>query len=583
MPNALLVYPKNPITFWSFDEALKIAGKKSVFQPAGLLTVAGMLPKDYKIRVIDTNVNRLNDDDMRWADVVLTSSMIIHWKPTQDLIKKSNEFEKPILIGGPLATQYFNEMDGYGNFFLGEAEQGFMENLEKMVLEGYKPERTIIDKRKIFSNLENVPIQRFDLIQDSFKDYIAMAIQITRGCPEHCTFCNIPSLYGNTTRTKQGKKVLQELQLLHDLGWKGSIMMVDDNLVGNQESIMPLLSDVEQWQKEHDYPFSFFTQASLRMYDNPKLMEAMRNAGFGQVFFGLESPSEESLKFMGGQKNLQSKNGGNKKTMLEKIKKIQEYYFKAQAGFIIGFDTDPDNISELMKDFIQKSRISVAMVGPLGILPDTPDYSRYLKQDRLVKAVRYAGDSGIFTRQLSYIPHDRDGNVIDKNVILNRHREVVEYINSAEMYFSRTLEYLKNRKRKSLAKIPIELSNIKALFRSFYHQGIKSNYKKVYWNYLWEVCKNDFHDFADAISYAVEGHHLITTTEESLKVEDINTTLEKLLSNADELSLSIREMGYGCIRDIVDRYNSIKDEFKEQVDVKKYRDLTTRFSPYERA
>jgi len=64
MPNALLVYPKNPVTFWSFDEALKIAGKKCSFQPAGLLTVAGMLPERYDARVIDENVEPLKDADL---------------------------------------------------------------------------------------------------------------------------------------------------------------------------------------------------------------------------------------------------------------------------------------------------------------------------------------------------------------------------------------------------------------------------------------------------------------------------------------------------------------------------------------
>ncbi|MDE2697988.1 MAG: B12-binding domain-containing radical SAM protein, partial [Gemmatimonadota bacterium] len=51
MPNALLVYPKNPVTFWSFDEALRLVGKKSAFPPLGLLTIAGMMPDDYSLRV----------------------------------------------------------------------------------------------------------------------------------------------------------------------------------------------------------------------------------------------------------------------------------------------------------------------------------------------------------------------------------------------------------------------------------------------------------------------------------------------------------------------------------------------------
>ncbi len=564
MVNALLVYPKNPITFWSFDWALKIAGKKSAFQPAGLLTVAGMLPENYNLKLIDSNVQNLTDDDIEWADIGITSGMIIHWSDTEKIIQRFNNFKKPVLAGGPLATQYFDEMKGNATFFLGEAETGFQDELERIVSRGYKEERDVVDRRKIFLPLKNkTPLQKFGLLNNSLKDYAAMAIQITRGCPEKCTFCNIPSLYGDKTRMSDNNKVISELQILHDFGWRGSVMMVDDNFVGNQELIIPLLKEVEQWQKQNKYPFSFFTQASLRMYENPVLMEAMYNAGFDQVFFGLESPSPESLKFMGAQKNLQAKTERGKISMLEKIKDIQANYFKAQAGFILGLDTDPKNIADLTKEFIQKSRISVAMVGPLGVLPETPDYTRFSKQNRIVKDVRYAGDSGIFTRKLSYIPQDKDGNNIDPNIILNRHREVVEYINSAEMYFSRTLEYIKNRKRKPLSKTPIDFSKVKALFRSFYYQGIKSNYTKTYWKYLWGVAKHDLSDLADAISYAVEGHHLITVTQESLKVDDINTSLEILLNK--NYSENLRNLGYGCLKDIMDKYNGVKEEFKDHI------------------
>ena len=74
MPNALLVYPKNPVTFWSFDEALKLVGKKSAFPPLGLLTIAGLMPDHYDLRVVDVNVQPLTDDDLHWADIAITSS-----------------------------------------------------------------------------------------------------------------------------------------------------------------------------------------------------------------------------------------------------------------------------------------------------------------------------------------------------------------------------------------------------------------------------------------------------------------------------------------------------------------------------
>lgn len=525
--NALLVAPKNPISFWSFDEALLIGGKRCAFQPP-LLTVAGQMPENYNLRVVDENVTHLEDKDIEWADVVIPSGMIIHFDSMGEVIRRANQLGVPVLAGGPLPTQYAHEMPGNATFFQGESETGFADILEDIVKKGY-PERRIIDRRRDFKSLKGVPPQRFDLIADTMKYYADMSIQITRGCPEKCTFCNIPALYGKTTRLKNSESVVEELDILYGMGWRGGVMITDDNMVGNQEAIRPRLRVIGDWQEERGYPFSFFGQVSLRMYESPGLMDDMRHAGFTEVFIGLESPSPESLKSMGAQKNLQASGERGKISMLDKVKDIQRNYFRVMAGFILGFDSDPDNIADMMKEFIDDARIGIAMVGPLGILPDTPDYKRYSRQGRLVGGVRYSGDSGVFSRKLSFVPHDREGREIDPNVILDRHREVVTHINSPKEYFNRSLAYLIERERKPLAGNKSRLSEVPGLFRSFWYQGVRSDYKGIYWRYLFDALRNDPKNLANAIHYAAQGHHFIKTTQAALRVDDYNPQTESWL------------------------------------------------------
>ena len=75
--NILLIYPEFPDTFWSFRYALKFIRKKSISPPLGLLTVAATLPADWQLKLVDLNVSRLADDDLRWADYVMISAMIV--------------------------------------------------------------------------------------------------------------------------------------------------------------------------------------------------------------------------------------------------------------------------------------------------------------------------------------------------------------------------------------------------------------------------------------------------------------------------------------------------------------------------
>src|ERR1035441_10646633 len=75
--NALLIYPEFPDTYWSFKHALKFLGKHAAQPPLGLMTVAALLPGEWKKRLVDTNVERLRDRDLAWADVALVSGMHI--------------------------------------------------------------------------------------------------------------------------------------------------------------------------------------------------------------------------------------------------------------------------------------------------------------------------------------------------------------------------------------------------------------------------------------------------------------------------------------------------------------------------
>ena len=61
MPNALFVYPKFPPSYWGFKYALGFVGKKSLIPPLGLLTISGMFPKYYALKVVDMNVEPLTD------------------------------------------------------------------------------------------------------------------------------------------------------------------------------------------------------------------------------------------------------------------------------------------------------------------------------------------------------------------------------------------------------------------------------------------------------------------------------------------------------------------------------------------
>ncbi len=88
-------------------------------------------------------------------------------------------------------------------------------------------------------------------------------MQVSRGCPFNCEFCDIIEMFGRVPRLKQPAQVLAELDALHALGARGGLFVVDDNFIGNRKAAARLLAAIARWQEEHGWPLDLYTEASL--------------------------------------------------------------------------------------------------------------------------------------------------------------------------------------------------------------------------------------------------------------------------------------------------------------------------------
>ena len=154
------------------------------------------------------------------------------------------------------------------------------------------------------------------------------------------------------------------------------VFFVDDNLIGNRPACKKLLQFLKEYQDKHNYRFSFGTEASLNMAADTELLQLFRDAGFGWVFIGIESPDPASLK-----ETLKTQNMNQ--DILGSIARIYSFGIEVLAGFIIGFDNDTMETFEAQYKFITASGIQAAMVGLLHALPKTPFYERLEKAGRL--------------------------------------------------------------------------------------------------------------------------------------------------------------------------------------------------------
>jgi radical SAM superfamily enzyme YgiQ (UPF0313 family) len=369
----LLVYPEYPRdTYWSFSHALHYIGRRAAQPPLGLITVAAMLPEDYEVRLVDMNVEPLLDEQIRWADAVFTSTMLIQGPSLDTVIARCRRLGVPVVAGGPHPSSAPNGIEGVDHLVAGEAERIVPTLLADLERGCAKP----VYRAEGLPEITEAPMPRFDLLDRSA--YGSMAVQYSRGCPFSCEFCDIWTLYGRRPRVKETAQFLAELDALEATGWRGKVFVVDDNFIGNPKALKPFLGELARWNARRGNPFTFFTEASMNLAHDEELLRRMRAAGFDSVFLGIETPSVESLLECHKKQNTRS-------DLLEDIRTVQSHGLEVSAGFIVGFDNDTEDIFDRQIEFIQEAGIPVAMVGILLALPATELYARMEREGRLLR------------------------------------------------------------------------------------------------------------------------------------------------------------------------------------------------------
>jgi radical SAM superfamily enzyme YgiQ (UPF0313 family) len=487
---AVLVYPRCPDTFWSFKYALKFISKKAASPPLGLLTVAAMLPKDWKKKLVDMNVANLRDKDLEDADLVFISAMTIQKASVKEVIGKCKKMGIRIVAGGPLFTAGYEEFKDVDYFVLNEAEITLPLFLEDLMNGCAK----YIYTCKGFPDIEKTPIPLWGLI--NMKRYVTMNLQYSRGCPFNCEFCDIIILFGHKVRTKSRDQILAELESLYFQGWRSEVFFVDDNFIGNKRKLkQEILPSIIEWMATKRHPFSFITEVSIDLSDDKELMQLMVNAGFDSVFLGIETPNEESLAECS---KFQNKN----RDLLTCVKIIQKAGLKVIGGFIVGFDSDPPSIFEKQIEFIQKSGIITAMVGLLNAPRGTRLYQRLLRENRLLKEA--SGDNTDFS--INFVPK------MNYEMLINGYKRIISGIYSPKPFYERVKRFLKEYK--SLHKTHFHFSYIRSYFsyleaflKSIWFLGIRDKARAYNWKFFfWSLFKRP-RFFMLATAYAIYGFH----------------------------------------------------------------------------
>lgn len=398
----LLIFPRMPLSFFSYSKAVHRMGCKALFPSLSLITVAAMLPREWHLRLVDENVEPVTEQMWAWTEMVMISGMVIQGPNLLALIREAKARGKTVVVGGAFSSSMPEEVLQAGADFLirGEAEN-ILPLFLAALAQGLKGRVIECDTKP---DLATSPIPRFDLLD--LKNYANLAIQTSRGCPHNCEFCDVVQLYGRRPRYKEPRQVVAELETIYRLGWRGPIFISDDNFIGNKTRARAILRELIPWSKSRGEPFGFTTQTTLSLGQDLALMNLMTEANFCEVFLGIESPDEEVL--ISSQKY-----HNHPVSMQESLHQIQANGLSIIGSFILGLDGETPGAGDRIISFIEAASIPLPMVQLLQPPPNTRLWRRLQQEGRLLlERMRTSPELDSIGRRPFFIPSRPEEQII---------------------------------------------------------------------------------------------------------------------------------------------------------------------------
>jgi radical SAM superfamily enzyme YgiQ (UPF0313 family) len=369
------------------------------FMPVWAYTLGAQIPGDGRFELSLTDCRFEPEASIAEADVYLFSGINQDYGNLERVraALKARYPKARSMIGGPICWSFdqagtLGQLDNFDHIFIGDGEEA-IEGLLDAIRTGAPLERVTKAERR-FPIADARPFYK-PMLDATVGRYYGAVLEVSRGCPFLCEFCDIRILPDNNrAHNKSAELIVAELDHLCRLGVK-QVLFACDNFIGEPRWAEDVIDKILEWQQRTGFRPSLYTWLTINLYKFEDLMVKMRRAGFDMLFIGIESFSRNSL--------LETAKVQNTATdMIQVVRKVQSYGFIVVAGLIFGFDSDTEASFDETLTGLREGALLSGDPSLLTALPGTPLYRRMKLSGRL-RQVRFGLGGYKYQTNIKYV------------------------------------------------------------------------------------------------------------------------------------------------------------------------------------
>jgi radical SAM superfamily enzyme YgiQ (UPF0313 family) len=353
----LLIFPREKGVKYSNDTLYP-------FPMLGLTILASLFPKNYEVKIVNEVIEKIDFESE--VDLVGITALTCVSQRAYAVADQFRERGVKVILGGVHPSLLPEEAKEHGDsVFIGEAEGRLGNVLKDFEAGTLQP----FYRNHEWHDLKGMPLPRRDLLGKRYSP-VFKAIETTRGCPNRCDFCSVPTINGKRYRPRPLDEIDQELSSIIKKG--GEYLFVADDNVAAREDYALGLFDIF---KHHGVKWMGF--ATVQIAKNENLLKKARESGCISLFIGFESLIQENLDDV-------SKQFVNTEELPNLVRIIQGHQIGIHGSFIFGFDGDDRQVFRKTVEFVQTNNVELPTFSILTPFPGTPLLKRMEQEGRII-------------------------------------------------------------------------------------------------------------------------------------------------------------------------------------------------------